>query len=53
MIWNIIWYFLLPFVVIYKTLRKWTEDMSDTEASIFYFLLLIVILQIIEVITNL
>lgn len=53
MIWNILWYILLPFIAIFDILKKITKNMSETQVFFFIILLIVVILQITEVITNL
>ncbi len=53
MIWDIIWWLCLPFIAVYNILKKGSEDMTETQATFYYFFLVIVTLQIIEVITNL
>jgi len=46
-------YILLPFVALYKLIKNWTKNMSDWQAFFYYFILIIITLQIIEIITNL
>jgi len=41
-------YILLPFVTIIKLIKNGTKDMSDIQTFLFYFFLLIVILQVVD-----
>ena len=49
----IIGYVLLPFIAIFNILKKGTKDMSDTQATFYYFFLFIIVLQLIEFISYL
>ena len=49
----ILGYILLPFIAIYNLLRNITKEMNEVWVIIFYFFLIIVILQIYSLITYL
>jgi hypothetical protein len=49
----IIGYILLPFIAIFRILKKGTDWMTDTHATFYYFFVIIVIMQLIEVFLNL
>ena len=53
MIYNVIWYILLPFVVSYRKIKQSVKDMSDNQRIAFWLLILIVLCQLYEIFTYL